>query len=122
LVESLIAASIVFLAIENVLLPRFSYRFVAASLFGLVHGFGSSFALAESLQFASGHQLAALAALTIGIEIGQVAVVMLMVPMLHLLLRVVESERALVLLISLLVGHTGWHWMLERLERLAGYW
>jgi len=122
LVETLIAASIVFLAIENVLLPHFSHRVTIAFLFGLIHGFGFSFALAESLSFATDHQLVALATFNLGVEIGQIGVVLIMVPLLQLLLRVVESERVLVFLISLLVGHTGWHWMLDRLDRLTGYW
>lgn len=122
LVEALIGASIVFLAMENVLLTRFSHRFAIALLFGLVHGFGFSFALAESLPFAPGHQLVALASFNLGVEIGQLGVLLFLVPVLHLLLRIAASERAVLVLISLLVGHTGWHWMSERLERLSGYW
>jgi hypothetical protein len=87
-----------------------------------VHGFGFSFALAEALSFAPGHQLVALAAFNVGVEIGQIGVLVIAVPLLQVLSRIVPSERVLVILISLLIGHTGWHWMSERLERLAGYW
>ena len=53
LVETLIALSIVWLAIENVLLPadRLTGRWVMAFGFGLVHGFGFAFALGDALQF-----------------------------------------------------------------------
>ncbi|MFK7830929.1 MAG: HupE/UreJ family protein [Congregibacter sp.] len=122
LVEFLIAASIVFLAIENVLRQRFSHRAAIAFLCGLVHGFGFSFTLAEALPFAQNHQLVALASFNLGVEAGQIAVLLVFVLSLQLLSRLVTSERTLILLVSLLVGHTGWHWMSERLERLSGYW
>ena len=42
--------------------------------FGLVHGFGFSFALRESLQFAGSHLLTSLLAFNVGVELGQLLV------------------------------------------------
>ena len=56
LIETLIAASIVYMALENIVgtsTPRI--RWMVAFLFGLVHGFGFSFALRNTLQFAGSH-------------------------------------------------------------------
>jgi hypothetical protein len=121
LVESLIAASIVFLAIENVLRTSFDARYLAAFVFGLAHGFGFASALRESLQFAQGQQLVAIATFNLGVEAGQLLVLTLLLPVFVWLFPRVPSPRALVIVVSLLVGHTGWHWMTERLTALSGY-
>jgi hypothetical protein len=44
-----------------------------------------------------------------------------LVPMLGLLFRHVVPERIGVIILSVLIGHTGWHWMSERAERLAQF-
>ena len=68
LVESLIALSIVYMALENILgkPERLRHRWMLAFGFGLVHGFAFSFALSESLQFAGSHLITSLAAFNIG--------------------------------------------------------
>ena len=57
LVEVLIALSIVYMALENIAVPVPRRRWIVAFAFGLVHGFGFSFALRQSLQFAGAHLL-----------------------------------------------------------------
>jgi hypothetical protein len=121
LVESLIAFSIVYLAVENVLRERCSGRWVSALLFGLVHGFGFASALGESLAFAQGHRLVALASFNVGVEVGQLAVLLVLVPVARLLMRAAPSRRTVTIVVSVLVGHTAWHWMIDRLEVLSGY-
>ena len=49
-------------------------RWAVATGFGLVHGFGFSFALSERLQFAGSHLLTSLVAFNAGVEIAQLAV------------------------------------------------
>ena len=119
LVEALIAASIVYMAIENVLRPNLRWRWLVSALFGLVHGFGFSFLLASELQFAGGHLLLSLLAFNVGIELGQLAFIVLAIPLLALLLRKAPlSERVIVAVISAFVAHTAWHWLAERWETL----
>ena len=72
LVETLIAASIVYMALENIVAPHLRQRWMIAFGFGLVHGFGFSFALRETLQFAGSHLVTSLLAFNLGVEIGQV--------------------------------------------------
>ena len=59
-VEALIAVSILYMAIENVVRPALSRRWVLSGVFGLVHGFAFSFLLASQLQFAGSHLLLSL--------------------------------------------------------------
>ena len=120
LVETLIAASIVYTALENIVVARPRRRWLIALGFGLVHGFGFSFALRQTLQFAGSHLLTSLLAFNVGVELGQLFVLALLVPALDLLfLRV--PERAGTIVLSALVAHTGWHWMADRWERLRQF-
>ena len=115
LVETLIAASILWMALANIFAASAHRRWMTAFVFGLVHGFGFAFALRESLQFAGSHVVSALLAFNVGIELGQVAALLIMLPLVAMLLRVVP-ERAGVIVLSALAAHTAWHWMLERGE------
>ncbi len=121
LVEVLIAASIVFMAIENILGAKLERRWLVAFGFGLVHGFGFSFALKESLQFAGAHLVTALAAFNLGLELGQLAVLAVAVPLLSWLVNRVPAEGLVRIVVSVVVAHTAWHWMTERFEILRAY-
>jgi hypothetical protein len=117
-VETAIAASIVYMALENIAGVDLRRRWLITGLFGLVHGFGFSYGLRENLQFAGRHLVVALLSFNIGIELGQIAVLVVMLPVLVLVRRWVPSERVAVIILSALVAHTGWHWMIERGEAL----
>jgi len=94
---------------------------VMAFGFGLVHGFGFSFALRESLQFAGSHLLTSLVSFNLGVELGQLAVLVLMVPALHLLFRFAVPERIGSIMLSALVAHSALHWTGERWNRLRQF-
>ena len=117
-VETAIAASIVYMALENIAGANLGHRWLITGLFGLVHGFGFSYGLKENLQFAGTHLLVSLFSFNIGIEIGQIAVLAVMLPVLALFRRYVLAGRMGVIILSALVAHTGWHWMIERGEVL----
>jgi len=130
LIEALIAASIVYMALENIVvtatrpgsmpllrIPTWTIAFA----FGLVHGFGFSFALRESLQFAGAHLLTSLFSFNIGVELGQLAVLAIIVPALHVLFRFVVAERIGTIILSALIAHTAWHWTGERWSRLRQF-
>jgi hypothetical protein len=87
LVETLIAASIIYMAVENVIAPNLLRRWLVTGIFGLVHGFGFSFALGEQLQFAGSHLVLSLFAFNAGIEIGQILVLAAVLPLLAWLAR-----------------------------------
>jgi len=121
LVETLIAVSIVYMAIENIVGSELHRRWMITFGFGLIHGFGFSFALRETLQFGGTHLMTSLLAFNVGVELGQLLVLILLIPVLELLYRYVFKERLGTILLSVVVAHTGWHWMIERLSVLNEY-
>jgi hypothetical protein len=121
LIETLIAISIVYMALENIVSARLERRSLIAFGFGLIHGFGFSFALRDTLQFAGSHLLTSLFSFNVGVELGQVFVLLLLVPSLNLLFRYGIAERTGTIVLSALVAHTGWHWMLERGDQLRQF-
>jgi HupE / UreJ protein len=127
LVETLIAFSIVFMAIENIVAAAnhstggMQRRWIIVFGFGLIHGFGFSFALRQTLQFAGEHLLTSLVSFNIGVELGQLAVLLVLVPLLGWLFLRVIAERPGIIVISAFIAHTGWHWMQERAAQLMLY-
>ncbi len=135
-VETLIALSIVYMALENIVAIAVSWgspvaadssaarvrrRWIVTFGFGLIHGFGFSFALREELQLAGAHVLTSLLAFNVGVELGQLLVLAIVVPVLTLAFRYVVPEWIGAIILSALVAHTGWEWMLERGAALRLY-
>jgi hypothetical protein len=121
LIEVLIALSIVYMAFENIVGPKLERRWIIAFAFGLVHGFGFSFILRNSLQFAGGHLATSLIAFNVGVELGQLFVLAVAIPVLMFVFRYVVAERMGTILMSALIAHTAWHWMLDRWGALRQY-
>ncbi len=121
LIEVLIALSIVYMALENIVGAKIERRWLIAFAFGLVHGFGFSFALRESMQFAGRHLAASLVSFNIGVELGQLFVLALAVPALGWAFKHVVAERMGTIILSAFVAHTAWHWMLVRGALLRQY-
>jgi HupE/UreJ protein len=133
LIETLIAASIVYMALENIVFEvrgrsgglaskkPLRFRWVIAFGFGLVHGFGFSFALAETLQFAGSHLITSLLSFNVGVELGQLLVLVALVPLLAVAFRLVLEERVGVVIASAVITHEAWHWMADRATVLGDY-
>jgi hypothetical protein len=117
-IETAIAASIVYMALENIIGANLGRRWIITGLFGLVHGFGFADALKEQLQFAGSYLLVSLLSFNVGIEIGQLAVLCVFVPALALLFRGRMSGRMGIVVLSAIIAHTAWHWMIDRGEVL----
>jgi HupE / UreJ protein len=84
LTESVIAASIIFAALNNVF-PRVTEgRWRIAFAFGLLHGFGFASVLAE-MGLPKGARLISLVAFNLGVESGQLAVVLAVMPLAYFL-------------------------------------
>jgi hypothetical protein len=121
LIETLIALSIVYMAIENILGFDQRNRWLVTFGFGLIHGFGFSFLLTESMQFAGGHLITSLVSFNVGVELGQLLVLVLVVPMLSVLFSRIVAEKIGIIVLSSLVAHSAWHWMAERFNTLMAY-
>jgi hypothetical protein len=109
------------MALEKIVSPALKRRWVVTFAFGLIHGFGFSFALRDSLQLAGSHVLTSLLSFNVGVELGQLLVLVVAVPALDALFRFGVPERIGTIVVSALVAHTGWHWMTERGGLLAQY-
>lgn len=84
LVESFIAVSIGYVALENILRPEPRHRFFLTFSFGLMHGFGFASVLKE-VGLPKAGLLWSLLSFNLGVELGQLAVVVLGFPVLYLL-------------------------------------
>jgi hydrogenase/urease accessory protein HupE len=120
IVEPAIAASIVFVAVENFFSRDVDGRWKVTFAFGLIHGFGFASALQE-FGLPAHAVVPALAAFNIGVEIGQVAIVSIVVPVLVVLDRLFAADRtkpvraaALVYALSALITVLGSYWFLTR--------
>jgi len=119
LVEVLIAASIIYMAIENLFAPKLRWRWLITAVFGLVHGFGFSFGLANEMQFAGSHLVLSLLAFNVGVELGQLMVLALAWPLwAWFTARSPQHVRLATAVICAFVAHTAWHWLSERFEAL----
>ncbi len=76
LVESLIALSIIYVAVENLWHKQFRHRGWITFAFGLVHGLGFANILQE-LTGSQGNLVLSLASFNLGVELGQVAIVLI---------------------------------------------
>jgi len=110
------------MALENIVGgATVTRRWMIAFGFGLVHGFGFSFALRQTLQLAGSHMLTSLLSFNIGVELGQLLVLAMLIPALELLFRYAVAERIGTIILSALVAHTAWHWMMDRWGVLSKY-
>ena len=65
--------------------------------------------------------MTSLLAFNVGVELGQLLVLLVLVPALQLLFRYVVPERIGTIILSALVAHTAWHWMIERGSELSRF-
>ncbi|MEM1174508.1 MAG: HupE/UreJ family protein [Pseudomonadota bacterium] len=122
-VEALIAATIAFVAIENVLVKRLpSWRLPVVFLFGLLHGLGFAGFFGE-LGLPDNQFFAGLVGFNVGVEIGQIGVVLLALLLATVLRRALDARqlpestyrRFVVLPSTLCIAAIGLFWTVERL-------
>ncbi len=115
IVEPLIAASIVYVGIENLWRREPGARWPLTFAFGLIHGFGFAGALREVGIGAGGLSIAVpLGAFNLGVEAGQLLVAMLLLPIIGRLGAHPATRARLVPVCSCLVIVAGGYWLIER--------
>lgn len=116
LVESVIAASIVYVAIENLINPEARYRWALTFGFGLIHGLGFASVLGNLLP--PDEAIVPLLSFNLGVELGQLGIVIVLVPVLHLLssrvLGASDYRRYAVTAGSGAIAVLGTIWLIER--------
>jgi hydrogenase/urease accessory protein HupE len=117
IVEPLIAASIVFVGLENLLRrdePK--WRWALTFAFGLIHGFGFAGVLKQIGLGSSGRAfIVPLFSFNLGVELGQIAVTAILLPLLWRLRRLHGFERYGVQAISAAVALIGAYWLVQRI-------
>lgn len=112
-VEPAIAASIAFVGIENLFRPPSRRRVWITFLLGLIHGFGFAGALAE-LGLPRDMLGIALACFNGGVELGQSAIVLLVLPVLIALRKLSRWEGQVAPALSVGVALMGGFWFIQR--------
>jgi len=121
LVESVIAASIVVAAINNIY-PLVTRRlWLIAFVFGLVHGFGFAGVLLD-LGLPRDAMLLSLVAFNLGVELGQLAIVAALLPVIHAACRWRLYPRAVLQGGSLAIVSVASLWFIERAFDVAPLW
>jgi hypothetical protein len=113
LVESVIAASVVLAALNNIWPVVAGRRWVVAFVFGLIHGFGFASVLG-ALGLPADALLLALVAFNVGVELGQLAIVAVFLPLAYALRHSALYRRGLVVGGSLLIAALASVWLAER--------
>jgi hydrogenase/urease accessory protein HupE len=114
LVEPLIAISIVYIGLENIFGGDLDRRWLLTFGFGLVHGFGFASVLRELGIGAGSGAAVPLLSFNLGVELGQIALVGLTLPLIWQLSRTPAFARW-VPACSLLVSLAGAYWLAERM-------
>jgi hypothetical protein len=112
-VESIIAASVVFAALNNLKTMFAERTWMIAFTFGLIHGFGFASALTD-LHLGTGSLATTLVGFNLGVEAGQLAIVFAFVPIAFALRRTVFYQEFALRYCSLLIAALAGAWFFER--------
>ena len=120
LVESVIAASIVYVAVENMVKPDAGHRNLVTFGFGLIHGMGFASMLAALLP--PGSVVQPLLLFNVGVELGQLAIVVVALPLMHAAVRLAGARLYRLVLLpcaSGILAALGALWLVERVFDLT---
>jgi hydrogenase/urease accessory protein HupE len=112
IVESVIAFSICFVALENLFKKKVHYRWLVTFVFGLVHGFGFASVLQE-LIVGKSNLIVSVVSFNLGVEVGQLMIFLVLLPVLYLLKNKIEFRKVTVG-VSLAIFLLGFTWLIER--------
>lgn len=114
-VEPIIAASIAFVALENIFVAKYRpYRLAVVFVFGLIHGLGFAGALSE-FNLDPGSLLAGLLGFNLGVEFGQLAVIGLALIITLGIKDPATYRKIIVIPGSVLIALIGAYWTIERI-------
>lgn len=119
IIEPVIALSIVFVAIENIVLKELKpWRILIVFFFGLVHGMGFASALNE-VGLPRNNFITAILAFNLGVEIGQIAIIVLaFVIIVRPFGKRLTYKQRLVYPLSAIIAVVAAYWTIERIITL----
>jgi HupE / UreJ protein len=112
-VESAIALSVVLAALNNLFPVVTHRRWIAAFAFGLIHGFGFASVLSD-LGLQQGSLALALFSFNLGVELGQLAIVLVLVPIAYWLRESMFYRGVLMPVGAVLIATLAGYWFIER--------
>ena len=111
-IEVAIALTIIYVAVENLCIKTAKNRWRLTFAFGLIHGFGFANVL-QGMELPAKNLLRCLLSFNVGVEIGQLAIVVTALPLLYWLSRRAWSAKAQ-MAVSVAILIVGCGWFLER--------
>ena len=112
-IESLIALSVILVALNNIYPILIPNRWIMGFVFGLVHGFGFASVLSE-LDMNTHNLLVSLLGFNIGVEIGQLIIVMAFLPIAYRLRNSAFYQAGVLKIGSIIIACMGFFWFVER--------
>ena len=122
IVEPLIAASIVYVALENIFLAQMSrWRLLLVFVFGLLHGQGFAGALTE-FGLSTNNIASGLIGFNLGVELGQLSVILICFAFVGFWFAQKSWYRGVVVIpVSTVIALIGAYWVLERTGVIAPF-
>ena len=114
-VEPLIAVSIVYVGLENIYRRDLKWRWLLTFGFGLVHGFGFASVLRDMGIGSGADGAAALVSFNLGVELGQIAIAVVVQPLIWKFRKRPVFVRSFAPGCSLLISIAGGFWLVERM-------
>jgi hydrogenase/urease accessory protein HupE len=115
-VEPLIAVSIVYVGLENVLRKELKRRWLLTFAFGLIHGFGFASVLRElGIGSSAGSVATPLLCFNLGVEAGQLTIAALVLPAILRLRKYPSFATRFAPVFSVLVSCLGGYWLVQRI-------
>ncbi len=117
LLEKCLAAGVVFLVIENIVAPSLRRRWLIASVIGVLSGFEFGHLLVDNRQFAGAHAVVSAVSFNLAVALSEVVALVFALGALSILFTYVTGRRLGMVVLSIVLGHVAWHWMMDSSHR-----
>ena len=117
-VESAIAFTVILGALNNLFPVVLERRWLAAFVFGLIHGFGFASVLSD-LGLERGNLALALFGFNVGVELGQLAIVLVLAPLAYLLRETFFYRRVVMPAGAVVIAGLATYWFVSRAFELT---
>jgi len=109
-----LGAAILLLAIGNLAAPSVRVRWAISAALGALGGFGLGRVLDDAWQFTGTHPVVSAVSFNSGVAAGEVVSLALAFALMRLVFARLLPASLAVVVVSAVLGHLGWHWMIDR--------
>lgn len=114
-----LAAAILLLAVGNLALPSVRARWFVSAVVGALGGFSLGRLLDNAWQFAGTHPAVSAVSFNTGVAVGEVVSFALAFGLMRFIFARLLPPSLAVVVVSAVLGHLGWHWMIDRAHPLG---